>query len=187
MKLKDVVKLSAIYLGREGVVNYLDSNGVGTYSGDVISDVDTLTRCANMVVSELACSYIPLKSKEVVVSEDGKVSFTDLTETALKIIGVYDENGEEVPYEIFPEYIKTDKSTVKVEYEYLPSNYGLTDNLGYTERQVPSRILAYGVTAEFCLTERSFEESVLWRKRYTDAVSQLTTLKSGKIRQRRFV
>ena len=185
MKLKDVIKLSAVYLGRENVVNYLEN--LKTEDDTVLYAVDTLTRCANITVSELASTFIPMIKKERVGTENGKIYYTELTETPLEIKNVYDSSGYKITFEINPEYVEVSGLEVFIEYVYLPTNYGISDSIGYTERQVPSRVIAYGVAAEFCLTERSFDESVMWRKRYTDALSLILAPKNKRIKQRRFI
>lgn len=185
MKLKDVIKLCAVYLGRERVVKYLE-DGINISDEDVLSTVDALTRCANVVISELACTFFPLVKKEKTGAEGGRTYYVNLTETPLEIKNVYNDAGSKIPFEVLPEYVKTDETSVTIEYAYLPANYDLNSHIGYTESKVPSRVLAYGTTAEFCLTERSFDESVMWRKRFTDALSLMLKPKNSKIKQRSF-
>lgn len=186
MKLKDIIKLSAVYLGRENVVSYLESN-TSTTDGNLLSAIDTFTRCANLVIAELSTSYVPLLKKETLQAENGKIYFSSLTETALEIVKVTDENGKEVDFIYKPDRIETDLSALNIEYKYLPSNLGLNDIVGYTERQVPSRIIAYGIAAEFSLCERAFDESVLWHNRFTSSLSLLLSPKNVKIKERSFI
>ena len=185
MNLKDVIKLSAVYLGRENVLKYLDGN-LGSSHDVVMSQVDTLTRCANVVISELASTFIPLIKREKVVAINGKLYYSAFSETPLEILGMYDGEEQE-EYKILPEYIEVKKTILTVEYKYLPPNYGLTDEIGYSEQELPLRILAYGTTAEFCLTEKSFDESVMWRKRFSDAIAMMFAPKNRKIKQRSFI
>ena len=60
MTVKDIVRLSAIYLNMENVVKYLD----GGEDNDALNGVNTLTVCANIVLNELACTYIPMIKTE---------------------------------------------------------------------------------------------------------------------------
>lgn len=186
MNVKDVVKYSATFLGRESVIKYL--NGENTDADDnVLATVDTFTRCVNLVVNELAASYLPMTKKRIFKTDNGRIYYKDFSETVLEIIGVYDDCENEIPFTQSAEYVETVYSEYAVEYAYLPPNYGLTDEIGYKENVVSARIIAYGVAAEFCITERAFDESVMWRKRFTDALSKIIPLKNKRLRARRFI
>ncbi len=183
MTIKEIIKISATYLGMEDVIKYLLELEEGEYT---LTEIDTLTRLANMVINELACSYVPLTVREQLITERRMINFSDLSECALEIICAYDTDKEPVEYEQFPEYIISPSMIASVEYRYLPSNYGLTDKVGYNENQVPARVIAYGVVSEYCLTERRFDESVMWHQKYLDAISDICTPKNSKIKQRRW-
>ena len=186
MKVKDIVKNAAVYLGLEKVVSYIEN---GEYSSDsnALTATDTLTRCANLVINELACTYFPMKKTEQIACEDGKAYYSSFTETPLEIKSVCDENGEKIGFTVYPEYVKTDKSTATVEYEYLPPNYDLNDTVGYKERDVPARVIAYGVAAEYLLTVRAFDESVLFHDRYEKALCKILAPKNATSKGRAFL
>ncbi|MBP5467330.1 MAG: hypothetical protein J6Y43_07210 [Clostridia bacterium] len=184
MTVKDIIKATAVFLGRERVLNYLETGE--NSDTDVYSCVNTLTRCANIVINELVCTYIPMKKKETVFTENGRVYFAALSETILKVEKVTFD-GEEIYYKICDEYIDTLFPSVTIEYSYIPSNYGIDENTGYSERDIPSRVIAYGVAAEYCLTERAFDESVMWHKRYSDSLSEIVRPKNAKIKDRSFL
>ena len=186
MKLKDIVKYAAVYLGLEKVVSYIES---GAYSSDsnALYSTDTLTRCANLVINELACTYFPMRKTEQVACEDFKAYYSSFTETPLEIKGVKGLNGENADYSVFPDYLKTYESEITVEYEYLPPNYDLNDSIGYAEKDIPARVIAYGVAAEYSLTVKSFDESVLWRDRYEKALATMIAPKNANIKGRVFI
>lgn len=148
--------------------------------------VDMLIRCANLVIDETCLSYIPLLKKETVQPINGKVEFSALSEKLLRLKKVT-ANGYPVRAEDMGGYITARYPSVEIEYEYLSPKLGLSDDTGYDEAVLPARILAYGVAAEFSLTERSFEESALWRKRFLDAIGSLVPPKNGKIKARSFI
>jgi hypothetical protein len=93
---------------------------------------------------------------------------------------------KEVDYSVRTEYIETNVKKGVVCYQYVPGNYGLDDDIGYTEKDITPRILCFGVLGEFCLTERRFDESVMWRNRYVDEIASLVLPKNKSIKQRRF-
>lgn len=186
MTVKEVIKVCATFLGRDNVIEYLD-NPSAICDTVVYNTVNTLTRLTNTVVSELACNFLPMIQRETIAVNNGKLSYTQLSETPLEILGVYDELGKEISFEITEKYVEVAYPLVKVEYKYLPSAYGLEDKIGFADGKISVTALAYGVTAEFCLTEKAFEQSLLWHERYVDAVSKLNKPKNTLIRQRRFI
>ena len=184
MSIKDIVKNAALLLGRENVVDYF--NG-GSANDETLRIVNNMTGLINLVISELACTYIPMVKKEKVNVSRGKVYYKDLTENALQILNVFDERGNEVYYEISAEYLTVSNGTVVVEYEHSPHNYGLDDQIGYDEKTVCANVLAYGLCAEFCISEGRFEQAVMWHKRYVDALYEICTPKNTRVKQRRWV
>ncbi|MBQ9104422.1 MAG: hypothetical protein IJY57_05015 [Clostridia bacterium] len=184
MKISDIVNCVATYLARENVLKYL--NGETENIGDAKEQIDTMVRACNLVIGELASSYIPMVKREKVIPTDSKVYYGSLTETAVEILAVENESGKSAVYDFSPEYLKTGVSPAVIVYKYLPANYDLNDTVGF-DAKVSARILAYGVAAEITLIERNFDESVNWRKRYTNAVSLLTEPKSFVMAKRRWL
>ena len=182
MTIKDIIKLSATMLNREDVIDYLEK---GTATGDALECIDTLTRCANLTINELAGSYIFMQKEEGISGEI--IKYTDLSETILKVIKVLDASGNKIKFKMMPEYVKLSSFGAKIIYNYLPSNYGLEDIIGYTEKDISSRIIAYGVVAEYCLVVHAFSESVMWHQRFIDGIEGKCYPKNSKIKSREFV
>ena len=185
MKIKDIITITATLLGREKITEYLSSDKE-CQDLQVLSQVDTLTRLANLVLSELAGGYIPMYKEQVVRTTNGKIYYKDLDETLLEVVDVLDLCDSQVSYTQKEEYVQTDLSKAKIVYKYLPSNYDLDDTIGYSESQISACVLAYGVSAEFCLTEKNFDESVMWHDRFVKSVSQKLKPKNAQIKSRRF-
>ncbi len=183
MTVKEIVRLSAIYLNKENVVRYID-DGV---DNDALSAVNTLTVCANIIINEIATSFVPMTTREQVEIKNGRVYFSDLSQTPLEIIGVYDNSGDKLSFKSDGESIKIAATATCIEYKYLPPNYGLTDKIGFKDTDVSLRLMAYGTVAEYSLIERAFEESVTWRNRYVDALSAISLPQNKTVRARSFV
>lgn len=187
MTVKDVLKTTALVLGREDVCNYLEnpSTDVGE---DTLSTINVLVRLLNLVVSELSGTYIPLAKTEDITPIDNKIYFSELSENALKIKKVLSPLGKEIAFSFYPEYIVVNSgSTVSVQYEYLPANLDLEDKVGYSESQVPKRVLAYGTAAEFSITEGSFSKAVMWHERYVEEIKSICFSGNSQIKQRSWV
>lgn len=183
MKIKEVAIAVCTYLNKTEITDYLTEK-TETPSADILTQVDILTRLTNLVINELACSYVPMKTRETVSVINGKFLISSLTKRALKILSVMEETGEQKIFMCDGENILTYGDNVEVEYSYLPENYGLDDTIGYGDNDIPLSVLAFGVCAEYCLTEWRFEEAVMWRERYSDALKSFTLPTSKTIKGR---
>lgn len=184
MTIKNIIKLTAILLGRENVVDYLQTGDGDTQT---LYQVDVMTRCANVVLNELACTYAPMVICEIVNTKNGRIYYSEFKEVLRKIRRVTGLNGKDASFEKHTEYLSVKEPCVTVEYEYVPCNYGTDDIVGYSETSVPTRIIAYGTCAEYCLTERAFDDAVIFHKKYTDGIAEICSPKNIKIKERSFV
>ena len=84
MTIKQIIKTTAVYLGRDDIIAYLDGELFDTPE-DVLKEleheVNSLTKCANLVINQLATEYVPLKSIDVVRSDNGQILYTSFPST----------------------------------------------------------------------------------------------------------
>lgn len=186
MKIKDIITITATFLGRDNLTEYF-LNPSSNEDKNLLSQIDTLTRLSNIVISELAGGYIPMVKEETIHTKNGKIYYKDLAENFLEPIHVLDLSDNVCAYKQTEEYIETCLDKCKITYKYLPSNYGLEDEIGYSENQISACVLAYGVCAEFCLTEKNFDESVMWHDRFVQSVAQKIKPKNSFVKARRFI
>ncbi len=186
MTIKDVLIMSASMLGREDVVDYLNGK-LQDVGEDTEPTVNLLVNLLNLVISELSATFIPMIKTEKVAISSGKIFYSNLKENAIRIIKVYDNNGNEMSIKQTAEYIAVSGTSATVEYEYSPANYGLSDVIGYTPKEVGVSTLAYGLNAEYSISRGNFEEAVMWHRRYVDSVSELRKVKNVTIKERSFV
>ena len=178
MKVKDIIKTSATILSKENVVKYLSSEDAET---DLVtlSEVNTFVTLLNTILEELASGYVAMVKTE---NLHGKttISFKDLTEKAIKIIGFYDANGQEIGFSQYEDHAVVYGYASTICYEYIPSSYGLNDVIGYTT-EVTLSALANGLCAEFCITEGRYEEGVFFHEKFVSQIENSKTLKSKKM------
>ena len=187
MKISEIVKTSATLLAREDVVDYLTNLNSSNVSKNTLETVDLLTRLTNIVISELAEGLISMKDTTEVEGLSA-VSFINLGIEPLSILAVYDINGNKLDFTLSTYGVSVSSGLIyKIEYSYLPENYGLTDTVGTFEKNVTTTMLSYGVLAEFCLTEARFDEAVMWNDRYVNAINGLLRPKNGRIKGRSFL
>ena len=186
MTVKDILKATCAMVGREDVLNYLTDENYQA-SEDTLSAVNIMTALTNLVIGELAGTFIPMIKCEKVHAKNGRVKYADLTERCVKIVGVYNENGENISYQHTPEYMCVSVNDISVEYEFIPPNYDLDSVIGYTEEDISSATLSYGLAAEYCISRGSFDEAVMWHERYVNSVSNKRKLKNSTVKPRSFV
>lgn len=185
MKIKDMINLTASIVGRNDVKEYL--KGSGAVLEETSQLVETLVALSGLVIKELAATYIPMYKKEKISSKNGVVKYSALTQTAMEIVNVYDVNGNKIHYELTPEFIKVQVSEVIVEYEMVPPNYDLNDEIEYSEKEVPLVILSYGLAAEYYVSTGRFEQAVMWHERYVEGVNSLRKTKNLIVKTRSFI
>ncbi len=186
MKVKDIIYAAAGLLGKENVAVYLSDENVTAGTG-VIAEVNSDVRLVNVLLCEIAGSYLPMLKKETPVLTSGRLYYSDLSEDVMRIREVLDENGEPEFFVIHAEYVVPRSAPSAVIYEYMPSSYGLTDDIGDFEKPVSVAVLAYGLAAEICLSEGRYKESVFWRERFSDGLSAVVLPKCGRVKSRCFI
>ena len=97
---------------------------------------------------------------------------------------VYSLNGNAMDFTQTHEYMVVQNLQVVVEYEYCPPTYQLDEQIGYAEKDVPARVIAYGLMAEFALCEGRFDEAITHHKRYVDNLATLCCPKNANIKKR---
>ena len=183
MTVKEIIKLSATLLGREDIKSYVDGREFASDS-DTKRAVDNMIELLNLVVNELCVTYVPMIKTEKVQSINGKVEYKNLSERPIKIYQALDFNGEKLSFNAKPLYLTTSNDVKSVEYSFIPEQYGYEDQIGYTEKDISIRALAFGLCSEFCIVEGEFDKAVVWHERYIDAIKEVCFPKNGRCKQR---
>ena len=172
MKIKDIVKKTAVLLDREDVISFIEKGYADSY-GSTQKDVAAFVTAVNFVINELATEYLPVEKWERKGTTGNKLYFSSLNYTVAEIKKVTDENGNELTFKVFPEYITADSATVDVLYVALPSNADLDENVIYDEKDIPLRIIAYGTAREICIMQGRFDEANEWEAKFEKGLSAL--------------
>lgn len=183
MTVKEILSSCATCLGREEIVKYLNNTAMEVHS-ETVNSVATMVSLLNMVLCELASTYVPMVKTEKITFTNGRFLIASLQEYAIEIQGLYDDYGQNIYYKTIGEFISSSASQATICYHYVPNNYDLEDTIGYTEMDVSKMTLACGLAAEFSISEGSFNEAVMWHKRYVDGVSSVFKPKNARIKSR---
>ena len=166
MTVKEVLLTAAFELGMaDGVQAYLD----GTSQAGK-ADTERLLTCYNLVENELALDYLPVTAEDEVLTDTGVVYFTELAKRVVRIVRIVDAWGNETPFTLFPEYVKTQPGKVKIAYTYVPNEKELDGECEHT-RYVSAGLMAYGIAAVYSLACGLFEDAAVWDKKYKDAIA----------------
>jgi len=169
MKINEVIKLSAFYLGLDESDNKIRTQ---------------LLKCANLVINEICADHYPLVREAAANTGSGTVNYTTLApalsgERVLEVLSV--RNGAvNVAFRSYPAHMKTAPGlNVTVRFSYVPGDYGENGDAPVPDK-IGERITAYGAATEYCLINGLFEEAVIWEKRYRDSLAAVTR-KRGEI------
>ena len=179
--VKDVLLLCAKMLNLTDAASYL-TTGTGTQN----ADVQALLSCFNVVENEIALDYLPLYAEQEVHTQTGEMKYTALNKNVVNVLRVRDESGKSLPFKLFPDQLKTQSGKIVITYTYAPKNKSLTDECECSV-QVSTRLLAYGIAAEYAFAQGMFEEAAVWDKKYKDAIEAANCKKPSYIlRSRRW-
>ncbi len=183
MTVKECVMEAAALVGVDkSVKEYLDN-----VSDEAVDEVRTLIRCFNHVENELALDYLPLLCEEELETETGAVYYSELQRAAVRVLAVTDGWGEEIPFTLFPEYVKTGAGKIRIRYSYTPEEKFISDESDFL-LYATKRLFGYGMAAEYCIMSGLYEDAAVWDKKYKDAIKAAYRLKSPKkLRSRRWV
>ena len=216
MQLRDIMKKTAVMISNSDIIRYVDeeckldeswleyqdyedqwlieewwNDGYfedGTeISAEIYQVVNLIVNLSNLVLNELACTYIPMVIEEQICFSNGKAFYKDFNKKVVKILDVSDQYGHSLDFVDKTEYLyvpATINQKLTVKYQYVPDNYSPMDTIGYTEKDVSARVIAYGVASEYFIVQNDFEQAVIYHKRYVDEISLLNLPKNAKIKER---
>ena len=170
-----------------------DLVGIGDQVRDEIErDADSkivqcLLKCYNLVENELSVDYFPLLFEETDSTDTGALYLDSFSKKPVRIVKVVDAWENEIPFKLFPNFLKTQTGKVCVRYAYEPEEKKLQGK-GEVSLHVSERLIAYGVASEYALASGLFEEASAWDKKYKDAISAVYRANPArKISARRWV
>ncbi len=187
MTVIDIIDNVGILIGRPDMVDMFGE--MSNAQNETYEDVTLILKIINMVVRELSTTYFPLIAEQKVTFSNGKFAYEGLEKKVVKIIDVQDHLGNKVAYVEGAERIELDSSyspssTLTVVYQFVPEAYTEESEIEYKEKDIPARVIAYGVAAEYCISQARFSEAVMHHNRYMLALQELKDIKNKKIKVR---
>lgn len=183
MTVRETVLLAAKILGiDEGVNAYFDGE-----SNEMQAQAERLLSAFHLAECSLALDYIPLHAEDEVYAMSGRVDFSALENSPVRILGVTDIYGEPIAYTLYSKYLKTASGVVKVQYTYTPSVKELDDECAF-DMLCSDSIVVYGLLAEYCLGVGLVAEAAEWDRKWKDLIATIYhTEKCKRFSSRRWV
>jgi hypothetical protein len=159
----------------------------GAVEEEVNAVVDTnftlglLVNCVNYCVSDLALDYCTNVARGTVTAVDGFVDTSSLEHPLLEILQLTDQNGCHVKYRYTEGGILC-KSNGILDITYTCQYPEVTyhGNITLSNPKIDTRVLSYGVAAEYCLLTSDYETMSIWDKRYRDVLQSAVRKNSEK-------
>jgi len=193
--VREILEQATAFLQMDELYEELLAGNVSTAGGRPViegkSHLDGAARqlltCANLVMSEAAAYYFPLRAVQRVVVSGEMIEFSAFENRVIDVIRVTAVSGAPARFERRATRIELPDGEYTVEYTYLPLRLGLEDPLPFGHK-IGARILALGTACEYCIVNSMLEEAAMWDKRYRDAITAAAQPKSeARLARRRWV
>ena len=183
MKVKDIILMAADLLGiKSGIVEYFNED-----DWSMEKQAERLLASFHLAECSLALDYVPLHREDQVYAMAGKVEYSDLTASPVRILGVTDIYGEPIAYTQYSKYLKTTPGVVLVHYTYTPRVKGIDDDTDFDLLSSDS-VLVYGTLSEYCLGEGLITEAAEWERKWKDLIATIYhTGKCKRLGSRRWI
>lgn len=170
MTVKELLLSAAVFVNSDVMVEYINNNFISN-NQKAANDFTCLLGVLNLVLNEIS-GFVPLITTEEALVHKGKIYYSTLKNSVTKVLAVLDEDSKQVNFSEQVEFVTVDEGAKYIKYSYAPKNVTKTENIPYSEWQVPSSIIVYGVVAEYCIYECRYDEAVLWNKKFVEGIKQ---------------
>ncbi len=148
------------------------------------SEVEKILSCYSLLVGELCDEIEPLVSFQELESDDGNFYYENFEFRPTKILKV-EENGVNKKFQNLLTHLKTDAKKITVTYERAPKKPTALEDECEFSNVFSLRVLGSGLVAEYFLTIGLFDEAIVWRNRFEDAIKTYSIKKKRKILKQR--
>lgn len=178
MTTKQVLNLSAIFLGKEELLNspYFTGEDAEPDEDDE-RELKVLLKCLNLIVNEISTDYLPIyKQKELKISEK-HIKLTEIDENIYQIVKITDKYGVNLKFKIINGELLVDSDFIKIVYTSFAQQCFLDGDVENFNNLMPDRVLAYGVSMEYSFMNSLYDDAKIWESRYKNALLILSAKK----------
>lgn len=182
MKLYEIIDIALTYLNLSDEIKVIGLNRTPITN----KKLKVLLRCANIIYSEIASDYMPLKAKETITVDDNIIKYSVFSKRIIDIVKILKDN-QMVNFTLYPNYIEVNaEGDVEVIYNYLPNEITLDDDIAYGIKLSPITFAA-GVAGEYALVMNMYEEALAFERKFKEGIiNNVSEKKSRYLKKRRW-
>ncbi len=186
MTTKQVLELAVTFLGKEDLLDcpYF-SNENRQLTSDEEKDLNFLTRCLNLIISEVTCDYLPIYKQKEITFDNNMVNLSDISSNVFRIISLKDEFSNNIRFKIIDGKIIANVQNATIIYTKTADEATLDGNLNELQNIISARVLAYGTAMEYSYISELFDDAAIWEQRYKNALLSLSHKKHNVILPKR--
>lgn len=135
--------------------------------------VQQLVKCVNLVCDEIATEYFPLVQTQTVNVTNGEIDFSVFDSKVQSVVSVKDEIGKSVDFCYTPhglENLSCKRASVRYQVAYQWADFW--GEVSFGSPQVTSRVVAYGVVAQYYLLCGNYDQAKSWSARFYASLQQ---------------
>lgn len=131
----------------------------------------TLLQLFNVVESDIARDYFPIKATQKVDTISGVIAYKDFDYAAYRILGVFDECGSSCHYSLNPTYLKTVPGTVRITYMRGTKAKAIDGESDYSMDYFD--LLAFGLLNEYATMNADFEQAEIYGAAFKNEIKKI--------------
>ncbi len=167
MKIKDIVMSASKMCNVELPDRYFYEDLSGDETGaKTDTTVKKFVSCCNLVLDELACDYAPVLRQKTLQSINGFMAVEDGESVVSLSVG-----GKAVFFRETNGGVNVPDGSYVAVVSVRPPKSDFDDDVVVGSTRLTDRIVAYGVSAEYCLLQGNYADATLWDKRFKDALA----------------
>lgn len=174
MIVEEVIRIASTYLGLTDLLQTSLLGGSAEATDEQIVEINTMITCCNLAVNQVASEYLTLKNKTKISSDTGVIYYSRVSSNVIVDILNVKQNGINVSFDLKTDRLETVGGEVEIEYAYQPKmNMSLSSNINFNNFKLNSRVLAYGVSAEYCFINGRYDDAAVWENRFTTSLTNI--------------
>lgn len=188
MTVKSVLKMACYFLGLDEIAetNVLSTSGLSPNSQQN-KEIDILLRCLNLVVQDIATSYINLLNKKTITFKNNEIPLSEIDENFLEAISV-SVNGSKIKFKTMIGSLYANAENAEIIYRKYPENLTIEDNCPCFDNRVALKTLALGTAMEYSFLNSLSDEASIFENRYKqDLLIAMRKNSEKKIKERRWL
>lgn len=158
---------------------YQESGESEEISEEVKLEFEKVLSAINIVVENICCESIPLKTQEeIVFDSNGCFDLSNLSKKINGVYAVYNPNKtKKYAYKILDEVLVCDcVGRAKIEYFYLPEKVESLSDKICVDTRVTGKAFVMGVVAEYCFINGLFDDASVWQERFEKAIKNCSKI-----------